>query len=143
VNFEIVELDESIVAGLTIPLGGREVTRRDLDLVNFTWDRCLARGRPGRRVAAYVGQDGRSAAVLGYECRSIDEVDPGDVLTVIPAGKYAKFAVAGKPYDLTRTAWGEVLKAENAGQITRTHVADLERFVDAETVEVYVSISAQ
>ncbi len=38
-NFEIVELDKSIVAGLTIPLGGREVTRRDLDLVNFTWDR--------------------------------------------------------------------------------------------------------
>jgi len=45
VEFEIVTLEQSYVAGLTIPLAGREVTRKDLDLVNFTWDRYLARGR--------------------------------------------------------------------------------------------------
>lgn len=139
-DFEIVQLPESYVAGLTIPLAGKEVTRRDLDLVNFTWDRYLAREKDAARVAAYVAQDGRSAAVLGYECASLDDVDEGDVVTKIPAGPYAKFVVAGKPYDLTRTAWAEVVKAENAGRISRTHATDLEKFVDATSVEVYVSI---
>lgn len=141
-DFEIVQLPESYVAGLTIPLAGKEVTRRDLDLVNFTWDRYLAREKDVARVAAYVAQDGRSAAVLGYECASLDDVDAGDVVTKIPAGAYAKFVVAGKPYDLTRTAWAEVVKAENSGRISRTHATDLEKFVDATSVEVYVSILA-
>ncbi|KAA0018469.1 GyrI-like domain-containing protein [Antrihabitans cavernicola] len=141
-DFEKVQLPDSYVAGLTIPLAGKEVTRRDLDLVNFTWDRYLAREKDGPRVAAYVAQDGRSAAVLGYECGSLDEAEPGDVVTRIPAGAYAKFVVAGKPYDLTRTAWAEVVKAENEGRITRTHNTDIERFVDATSVEVYVSILA-
>ena len=142
-SFEIVELEATIVAGLTIPLAGREVTRRDLDLVNFTWDRFLARGKPSPRVAAYVAQFERSAAVLGYECESIDDVDPGDVLTVTPAGTYAKFTVVGKPYDLTRTAWADVAKAEAAGLIVRTHLTELEKFVHAESVEVYVSVAAE
>ena len=139
-NFEVVELPAGLVAGLTIPLAGREVTRRDLDLVNFTWDRYLARGRDGVRVAAYVAQDGRSAAVLGYECASLDEVDPGDVVTRVPAGAYAKFAVSDKPYDLTRTVWAEIAKAENEGEIKRSYTADIERFIDASSVEVFVSI---
>ena len=142
-NFEIVQLSESLVAGLTIPLAGREVTRRDLDLVNFTWDRYLARDKDGPRVAVYVAQDGRSAAVLGYECSTLDEVDAGDVVTRIPDGNYAKFSVSGKPYDLTRTAWAEVMKAESAGQITRTHAIDIERFVGDTAVEVYVSIESR
>jgi hypothetical protein len=140
VDYEIVTLDTSYVAGLTIPLAGREVTRKDLDLVNFTWDRYLARGRSGPRVAVYAAQDDRSAAVLGYEVKSLGDTEPGDVVTKIPAGRYAKFVVSGKPYDLTRTAWAEVAKAEAAGVITRSHITDLERFVDAESVEVYVSL---
>ena len=139
-EFDILTLDDSFVAGLTVPLAGREVTRKDLDLVNFTWDRYLARSKSGPRVAAYVAQDGRSAAVLGYDVASLDDVEPGDVIAKIPAGRYAKFAISGKPYDLTRTAWAEVAKAENSGLITRSHVVDLERFIDAESVEVYVSL---
>jgi hypothetical protein len=140
-DFDVVALGEQLVAGLTVPLAGREVTRRDLDLVNYTWDRYLARDRPGPRVAAYVGQDGRSAAVLGYEVNGLSEAEPGDVVTKIPAGLYAKFGISGKPYDLTRSAWADVLKAENAGLITRTHVADFELFADATSVEVYVSVA--
>lgn len=139
-SFEIVELPGGFVAGLTIPLAGREVTRRDLDLVNFTWDRYLARERDGIRVAAYIGQDGRSAAVLGYECASLDDADLGDVIARIPAGTYAKFAVTGKPYDLTRTVWAEVAKAESAGEIKRSYTADIEKFIDATSVEVFVAI---
>ncbi len=139
-SFEIVRVGQRIVAGFTIPLGGREVTRRDLDLVNYTWDRYLARGKHGPRVAVYVAQDGRSAAVLGYECDALDDVERGDVLTVVPEGTYAKFTVSGKPYDLTRTAWAEVIKAENAGAIKRTYVTDIERFVGDTSVEVYVSV---
>lgn len=139
-EFDIVTLAESYIAGLTIPLAGREVTRKDLDLVNFTWDRYLARGKSHPRVAAYAAQDGRSAAVLGYDAASLADVQPGDVITKVPAGRYAKFAISGKPYDLTRSAWAEVAKAENAGLITRSNVTDLERFLDPESVEVYVSL---
>lgn len=140
-DFEIVQLPASFVAGLTVPMAGREVSRRDLDLVNFTWDRYLARNKNVPRVAAYVAQGDRSAAVLGYECASQDDLDDGDVITRIPAGSYAKFVVDGKPYDLTRTAWAAVAKAESDGQIERTHEMDLERFGDATSVEVYVSIA--
>ncbi|MGW5308679.1 GyrI-like domain-containing protein [Nocardia thailandica] len=141
VEFEIVTLEQGLVAGLTVPLAGREVTARDLDLVNFTWDRYLAREKDAARAAAYIGQNDHAVAVLGYEVAGLDEVDEGDVLTRIPAGRYAKFVVSDKPYDLLRTAWAQVVKAENAGMITRSHTAELERYTGPTSVEVYVSLS--
>ncbi|GAA5045880.1 GyrI-like domain-containing protein [Nocardia callitridis] len=139
-DFEIVTLDESMVAGLTIPLAGREVTARDLDLVNFTWDRYLSREKNVPRMAAYIGQNEHAVAVLGYEVRSLDDMDAGDVLTRIPSGRYAKFVVSDKPYDLLRTAWAQVAKAESAGTITRSHTAEVERYTGPTSVEVYVSL---
>ncbi|MFC9967970.1 GyrI-like domain-containing protein [Nocardia ignorata] len=139
-DFEIVTLDDSLIAGLTVPLAGREVTARDLDLVNFTWDRYLSREKPVTRAAAYIGQNDHAVAVLGYEVAGLDDVDEGDVLTRIPAGRYAKFVVSDKPYDLLRTAWAQVIKAENAGTITRSHTAELERYTGPTSVEVYVSL---
>ncbi|WP_069161341.1 GyrI-like domain-containing protein [Nocardia altamirensis] len=139
-DFEIVTLDESLVAGLTVPLAGREVTARDLDLVNFTWDRYLARDKNVPRVAAYIGQNDHAVAVLGYEVASMAEMDAGDVLTRVPTGRYAKFVVSDKPYDLLRTAWAQVRKAESAGTITRSHTAEIERYTGPTSVEVYVSL---
>ncbi|MFI6871204.1 GyrI-like domain-containing protein [Nocardia sp. NPDC050406] len=140
VDFEIVTLDESLIGGLTVPLAGREVTARDLDLVNFTWDRYLSREKPVGRVAAYIGQNDHAVAVLGYELTGLDELDIGDVVTRIPSGRYAKFVVTDKPYDLLRTAWAKVAKAESAGTITRSHTAEIERYTGPASVEVYVSL---
>ncbi|RMI34008.1 GyrI-like domain-containing protein [Nocardia stercoris] len=139
-DFEIVSIPGSLVGGLTVPLAGREVTARDLDLVNFTWDRYLAREKPVPRIAAYIGQDDHAVAVLGYELEGLDQLDTGDVLTRVPAGRYAKFVVSDKPYDLLRTAWAQVAKAEAAGTITRSHVAEIERYTGPTSVEVYVSL---
>ncbi|MBF6453246.1 GyrI-like domain-containing protein [Nocardia cyriacigeorgica] len=139
-DFEIITLDESLVAGLTVPLAGREVAARDLDLVNFTWDRYLAREKNVPRVAAYIGQNDHAVAVLGYEVSSMDEMDAGDVVTRVPSGRYAKFVVSDKPYDLLRTAWAQVRKAESAGTITRSHAAEIERYTGPTSVEVYVSL---
>ena len=139
-DFEIVTLSDSLVGGLTVPLAGREVTARDLDLVNFTWDRYLSREKAAARVAAYIGQNDHAVAVLGYELTGLDGLDPGDVVTRIPAGRYAKFVVSDKPYDLLRTAWAEVAKAEAAGTITRSHTAEVERYTGPTSVEVYVSL---
>ncbi|MQY27164.1 GyrI-like domain-containing protein [Nocardia aurantia] len=139
-DFEIVRLAESLVGGLTVPLAGREVTARDLDLVNFTWDRYLARQKDAPRVAAYIGQNDHAVAVLGYELAGLDDLDTGDVLTRIPAGRYARFVVTDKPYDLLRTAWAAVARAENAGTITRSHTAEIERYTGPASVEVYVSL---
>lgn len=139
-DFDIVTLGDSLVGGLTVPLAGREVTARDLDLVNFTWDRYLSREKAASRVAAYVGQNDHAVAVLGYELTALTELDTGDVLTRIPAGRYAKFVVSDKPYDLLRTAWAKVARAESAGTITRSHRAELERYTGPASVEVYVSL---
>ena len=139
-DFEIVTLGECLVGGLTIPLAGREVAARDLDLVNFTWDRYLSREKDAPRVAAYIGQNDHAVAVLGYELEELGQLDTGDVLTRIPAGRYAKFVVSDKPYDLLRTAWGKVAKAEAAGTITRSHSAEIERYTGPASVEVYVSL---
>jgi hypothetical protein len=140
VDFEIVTIQEYLVAGLTVPLVGREVAARDLDLVNFTWDRYLAREKNVPRVAAYIDQNDHAVAVLGYQLDTPDQLDLGDVLTRIPAGRYAKFVVSDKPYDLLRTAWAKVAKAENAGTITRSHRAEVERYTGPTSVEVYVSL---
>ncbi|MEV6660823.1 GyrI-like domain-containing protein [Nocardia fluminea] len=140
VDFEIVTLGDGLIAGLTVPLAGREVTARDLDLVNFTWDRYLSREKMVPRAAAYIGQNDHAVAVLGYEVAGLDDMNEGDVLTRIPAGRYAKFVVSDKPYDLLRTAWAQVIKAENAGTITRSHTAELERYTGPTSVEVYVSL---
>ncbi|WP_446223601.1 GyrI-like domain-containing protein [Nocardia sp. IBHARD005] len=140
VDFEIVTLDNGLIAGLTVPLAGREVTARDLDLVNFTWDRYFSREKMVPRSAAYIDQNDHAVAVLGYEVAGLEDVDDGDVLTRIPAGRYAKFVVSDKPYDLLRTAWAQVIKAENAGTITRSHTAELERYTGPTSVEVYVSL---
>ncbi|AYF76052.1 AraC family transcriptional regulator [Nocardia yunnanensis] len=139
-DFEIVTLEDFLVGGLTIPLAGREVTARDLDLVNFTWDRYLAREKKAERVAAYIGQHDHAVAVLGYQLSGLGDLDTGDVVTRIPAGRYAKFVVSDKPYDLLRTAWAKVAKAENAGTITRSHTAEIERYTGPTSVEVYVSL---
>ncbi|MFE7796638.1 GyrI-like domain-containing protein [Nocardia sp. NPDC057440] len=139
-DFEIVTLDESLVAGLTVPLAGREVSARDLDLVNFTWDRYLAREKNVSRVAAYIGQNDHAVAVLGYEVAAMEDMDAGDVVTRVPQGRYAKFVVSDKPYDLLRTAWAKVRKAESAGTITRSHTAEIERYTGPTSVEVYVSL---
>ncbi|MBO0853011.1 MAG: GyrI-like domain-containing protein [Nocardia sp.] len=139
-DFEIVSLEQSLVGGLTIPLAGREVTAKDLDLVNFTWDRYLSREKNVPRVAAYIGQDDHAVAVLGYELSNLEELDTGDVVTRVPAGRYAKFVVTDKPYDLLRTAWAKVNKAEAAGTITRSHTAEIERYTGPTSVEVFVSL---
>ncbi|WP_040793034.1 GyrI-like domain-containing protein [Nocardia paucivorans] len=139
-DFEIVTLDECLIAGLTVPLAGREVSARDLDLVNFTWDRYLARGKNAPRVAAYIEQNDHAVAVLGYQIESLADMDPGDVLTRVPGGRYARFVVTDKPYDLLRTAWAQVRRAESAGTITRSHTAELERYTGPTSVEVYVSL---
>jgi predicted transcriptional regulator YdeE len=67
-------------------------------------------------------------------------MDSGDVVTRVPQGRYAKFVVSDKPYDLLRTAWAYVRKAESAGTITRSHTAELERYTGPTSVEVYVSL---
>ncbi|MGY4098250.1 GyrI-like domain-containing protein [Nocardia sp. R16R-3T] len=139
-DFEIVTLEANLVAGLTVPLTGREVSARDLDLVNFTWDRYLAREKNVPRVAAYIGQNDHAVAILGYEIADMDDMDAGDVLTRVPSGRYAKFVVSDKPYDLLRTAWAQVRKAESAGTITRSHTAEIERYTGPTSVEVYVSL---
>lgn len=140
-DFEIVTLPPCLVAGLTVPLAGREVSARDLDLVNFTWDRYLARGRETNRVAAYVGQDDHAVAVLGYQIDELAELAVGDVIAKVPAGQYAKFTVTDKPYDLLRTAWAQVRRAQTAGEIQRSHTAELERYTGPTSVEVFVSVS--
>lgn len=139
-DFEIITMDAFLIGGLTIPLAGREVTARDLDLVNFTWDRYLAREKKVERVAAYIGQNDHAVAILGYEVPDLDHLDTGDVVTRIPTGRYAKFVVSDKPYDLLRTAWAKVTKAENSGTITRSHTAEIERYTGPTSVEVYISL---
>ena len=140
-SVEFVELSDSFVAGYALPLSGRGVTPRDLDLINYTWDRYLDRQRPGPRVAAYMAQGSGGAAVLGYQCVRAEDAESGDLLTRIPAGRYAKVTVSGKPYDLTRTAWGEIRRAESEGLITRTFGVDVERFISDNSIELFVSIA--
>jgi predicted transcriptional regulator YdeE len=140
-NFEFVTRQESYVAGLTFPLSRERVTRHDLDLIQFTWNRYRARGCTRQRVAAYVAQRDNSVAVLGYQAASLADVQPGDVVTRIPAGNYAKFVVDGDTYEPHRTVWAAIVRAERrTHEIKRTYQADVEYYDENGGIEVYVAI---
>ncbi len=114
--------------------------------VEQAWKSKLSRRLPGRPATAYVDHapeiNSYLTHIVGYQCRSIDDLLPGDVLARVPGGRYARFTATGDDLgDTIVSVWRAVWDAETAGRIVRAYTGDVEHYPDAHTVEVFVSLA--
>ena len=151
-NFEIVELDETYVAGLAIRTSNKtEQELAEKGWIATTWEEVRQMTDPNMPGAIYTGyaggKDDKFTVVIGFKRSAIDDFKPGEVICKVPAGKYARFARKGPLSAAAIEAWQDVWKAEETGALQRAYTADLETYQGMSegnlsnlTVELYIAI---
>ena len=145
-GFTVVDRPETLVAGAVLRSPALAVEGRRRRRVEEVWERTLERELPGPPATAYLDYVAELSSyrihIVGYRCRTIDDLQEGDVLARIPAGKYAHFVGEGKYMgDNITSLWRTIWDAEADGKITRAYTGDFERYPDSRTVEVFVSLA--
>lgn len=146
VDFSVVERHETLVAGTVLRSPALAVEGPRRERVVQTWQRTLARTLPGPPATAYVDHapelNSYLTHIIGYRCDSMDNLEPGDVLARIPAGKFARFALTGESLaDTIPAIWRGVWDAEAEGRLVRSYTGDFEHYPDRNTVEVFVALA--
>ena len=146
-TFSVVERPETLVAGTVLrsPAMAIEGVRRLK--VEQAWREMLKRELPGPTGTAYVDflpeMESYQTHILGYQCQTIDDLRPGDILARIPAGRFALFTAAGANLgDVIAGLWTRIWEAEERERITRAYTGDFECYPSRDSVEVYVAIDA-
>lgn len=144
-RFSLVERPETLVAGTVLRSPALAVEGSRRLRVEQAWQRMLERKLPGPPATAYVDYapelNSYLTHIAGYRLWQIDDLLPGDVLARIPGGLFARFRASGDLIAETVPAlWRGIWDAEAEGLITRTYAGDFERYPDARTAEVFVSI---
>ncbi|WP_040793033.1 GyrI-like domain-containing protein [Nocardia paucivorans] len=145
-DFNVVERPETLVAGMVLRSPALAVEGPRRAKVEQAWKRNLARSLPGPPASAFIDHapeiNSYLTHIVGYRCRSIDDLLPGDVLARIPGGRFARFTLSGDNLgDVIVTVWRAIWDAEAAGTLTRAYTGDYERYPDTRTVEVFVSLA--
>jgi len=146
VDFNVVDRQETLVAGTVLRSPALAVEGPRRTKVEEAWKRNLARALPGPPASAFVDHapeiNSYLTHIVGYKCRTIDDLLPGDVLARIPAGKFARFTLSGDDLgDTVVTVWRAIWDAEAAGRLERSYTGDFERYPDNRTVEVFVALA--
>ncbi len=105
----------------------------------------MARDLPGPPATAYVDHAPEIGSylthIVGYECKTLDDLLPGDVLARVPAGTFARFVRTGDNLgDTVVSIWRTVWDLEATGQLTRAYTGDFEHYPDSRTVEIFVAL---
>ncbi|MBF6350238.1 MULTISPECIES: GyrI-like domain-containing protein [Nocardia] len=145
-EFNVVDRPETLVAGMVLRSPALAVEGPRRTKVEQAWKRNLARALPGPPASAFVDHapeiNSYLTHIIGYRCRSLDDLLPGDVLARIPAGRYARFSLSGADLGETIvTLWRAIWDAEAAGRLVRSYTGDHERYPDENTVEVFVAMA--
>jgi predicted transcriptional regulator YdeE len=148
VDFSVVERQETLVAGTVLRSPALAVEGSRKAKVAETWQRTLARTLPGPPATAYVDHapelNSYLTHIIGYRCRGLDDMETGDVLARIPAGRFALFTMTGTNLaDTIPAVWRGVWDAEAEGRLVRSYTGDYERYPDQNTVEVFVALAAE
>ncbi|MGH9819927.1 MAG: GyrI-like domain-containing protein, partial [Pyrinomonadaceae bacterium] len=150
-DFEIVELEETCVAGLPIRTNNRmEQELADRGWIAKAWDEIKKRSDPNMPAVIYTGysndRNGDFSVVIGFRRSSATDFNPCEVIAKVGAGKFAKFThVGAMPYAVIE-AWQAVWWAEDNGSLHRAYTADLELYsgmTDSSgemTVELFIAI---
>jgi len=149
-NYEIVELEEKMVAGLKI-----RTSNSDPDMgksINDLWQGFYVNGvyqsilnkQNDKSIGLYTNYEsdvtGAYDAMVGCEIQNLSEFPKDVLIQTIPAGKYAKFIVIGDMH----TAAGEFWAKLWAMNLDRKYSCDYEEYqsgCDTEHVEIHMYIS--
>ncbi|MQY27165.1 GyrI-like domain-containing protein [Nocardia aurantia] len=145
-DFNVVERHETLVAGTVLRSPALAVEGPRRLKVEEAWKRNLARTLPGPPATAYVDHAPEIGSylthIVGYRCESLAELQPGDVLARVPAGRFARFQSTGDNLgDIIVSIWRAVWDLEAAGTLVRSYTGDFEHYPDSHTVEVFVALA--
>jgi predicted transcriptional regulator YdeE len=154
-NYEMVSLPETYVAGLTFRTKNTLEENPTTGWIAKTWARLREMKNPNPPAAVYTDYEGDwqgfFTAVAGFTRNSANDFNAGEVLTKVPAGRYAKFTNTGKLPDCVIDAWKAVWQAEKEGSLKRAYTTDFETYPAMDkagpnlanvTVELYIAIKA-
>ena len=154
-NFDIEVLEETYVAGLAVRTSNKtEQELAEKGWIATTWEEVRQMTSPNPPAAIYTGYEGdkddKFTVVIGFQRSAIDDFKPGEVITKIPAGKYARFTRKGPLPNAVIEAWQDVWQAEESGMLQRAYTADLEIYpgmyessgedLSNLTVDLYIAI---
>ncbi|CAM3043107.1 GyrI-like domain-containing protein [Skermania piniformis] len=147
-NFKIVARREILVAGTVLRSPALAVEGPRRLKVTQAWERMFARTLPGPPATAYVDFAGELNSymthIVGYRCRTLGDLLPGDVLARLPAGRYAHFVCRGDELSVVvPELWRAVWDAEAEGRIVRGYTGDFERYPDVRTAEAFVALAGE
>ena len=116
--------------------------------VEHAWREMLTRKLPGPTGTAYVDflpeMEAYQTHILGYQCKTIDDLQSGDILARVPAGKFAVFSASGANLgDVIAGLWTRIWETEERERIKRAYTGDFERYPTRDSVEVYVAIAEE
>ncbi|HLS79634.1 MAG TPA: GyrI-like domain-containing protein [Nocardia sp.] len=143
-QFEIVERDETWVAGLPVRSPKRALGELRDQALEAAWAAVLHQDLGGPLASAYTDYSGElgtyNTQIVGYRCRSFDEVTRGHLVARLPAGSYAKFSSVGDFPQVMTDLWTQISYAEEHKQIKRTYTGDFEFYPHAYKIELYLAV---
>jgi predicted transcriptional regulator YdeE len=143
-QFEIVERDETWVAGLPVRSPKRALRElRDQDL-EAAWAAVLHHDLGGPLASAYTDYSAElgtyNTQIVGYQCSSFDQVTRGHLVARLPRGTYARFSSMGEFPQIMTGLWTQIAYAEEHKQIKRTFTGDFECYPHAYKIDLYLAV---
>lgn len=149
-NYEVVELKEKTVVGLTVRTSNKEENMKQA--IGGLWQRFFTEGVyqsiPNKKDSLSIGlysnyENNVAGAYDVTVCCEVSKCEklPKEVVTrVIPAGKYAKFIVTGHMQTAVAEFWADLWSMD----LNRKYSSDFEEYQsggDIENCEIHMYIS--
>ncbi len=143
-QFEIVERDETWVAGLPVRSPKRALGKlQDRDL-EAAWAAVLHQELGGPLASAYTDYCGElrtyNTQIVGYQCASFDGITRGHLVARLPRGAYARFSSVGNFPQVMTDLWMQIAYAEEHNLIKRTFTGDFECYPHAYKIDLYLAV---
>ena len=144
-NYEVVELEEKVVVGLTGRTGNNDP--KCTEIIGGLWQKFMAEGTAENTknvispnpIGLYSNYDETSYDVTIGMTVSKNE-NPELSVKVIPAGRYAKFSIKGDVVKDVANAWNEIWKMP----LERSYTADFEEYLSnvngVAEIDIYVAL---
>ena len=154
-KYEIVELEEKIVEGITIKTTNQ--AKKSMQDIRMTWQKLFTDGIyekilnkvNNKTIGLYTEYEGDytkpyifiAGAEVNKEIKNDKEIES----TVIPKGKYAKFVIIGEVQNSVGQAWQEIWNMN----LKRKYICDFEEYqnnsedMKKQEIHIYVGIEGK
>lgn len=144
-NYEIVELKEKLVVGVSATTGNDDPEMGRI--IGGLWNelyQTVVNSKIKNKVNEYaIGlysdyKDNKYEVTVGNEVFKLE--NNNFVSKIIPAGKYAKFSITGHMQKAVAEAWGKIWSMN----LDRSYVADFEEYLSSDfenaRIDIYISL---